>query len=109
MSEQNPQVTPATVEESYDFLISNDDIVPSGMTELEIYKATIARRYLETGATHCLNPECGSANIGATGHKSDDDWVAFHISCDDCHAEWDDVHKLASVANIVLPEEQGDG
>jgi hypothetical protein len=109
MSNQNPPVEPATPEESYDFLLSNDDIKPSGMTELDIYKATIGRRYIETGAARCLNPDCGSADIPAGEYNADGDWVAFKITCNDCGTEWEDVYLIKCVTNIVLPDEQGGG
>ena len=107
MSKENSaSIEPTSSEESYDFLIGNDDIKPSDMSELEIYKATAARRYVEDGGAYCWN--CDSNDIEASSYDAEGNVVIFRVKCLDCGATWGDVHTLTGTVDMLLPEEVGD-
>lgn len=65
---------------------------------------TKVKPYIEGGSNKCLS--CGSTSIEGTSAKVDSHSAWQPIACNDCGAEWNDVYKLVSVGEIVIPDNQ---
>lgn len=62
------------------------------------------QRYLRNEGACCLF--CGSNDIESGSYKTDGNWVAYEIECDNCGATWDDLHILSEIDNITLPTKE---
>lgn len=64
---------------------------------------TQKKNYLKT-PSKC--PYCGSENLDCGTMQVDgkDAWQS--VECNDCHAQWRDVYKLADVESVALPDKE---
>jgi hypothetical protein len=61
------------------------------------------REYIKAGGSFCIN--CGSGNISAGKIESEGRGAWQSVQCYDCGSEWNDIFRLISVDDIILPED----
>lgn len=91
-------------EEEHDFLL--DEVPPSGLSEDEIYEATVAQHYVDRKGVRCLNPACRSTDISEGESWEDGGEIVREVACDVCGSTWSDIYRLVGVQDIKLASQQ---